>query len=134
MQDRDLLLELLECEYADDAVGVLFKRGLFDETQANRWIPVGKMRNNQSVVQAQMSSPAAALVEKFTNGLDAILLRRCKADGHNPRGVAAPDSMVKAVQRWFGDLSVKTQAEIRAIAEENLVLYATGAKQRPCIS
>ena len=134
MQDRDLLLELLECEYADDAVGVLFKRGLFDETQANRWIPVGKMRNNQSVVQAQMSSPAAALVEKFTNGLDAILLRRCKADGHNPRGAAAPDSMGKAVQRWFGDLSVKTQAEIRAIAEENLVLYATGAKQRPCIS
>jgi hypothetical protein len=134
MQDRDLLLELLECEYADDAVGVLVRRGLFDETQANRWVPIGKMRNNQSVVQAQMSSPAAALVEKFTNGLDAILLRRCKADGHDPRGVAAPDSMGKAVQRWFGDLSVKTQAEIRAIAEDNLVLYATGAKQRPCIS
>ena len=36
MQDRDLLLELLECEYADNTVGVLFKRGLFDKTQANR--------------------------------------------------------------------------------------------------
>ena len=134
MQDKDLLLELLECEYADDAVAVLYKRGLFDEKQTNRWVPIGKMRNNQSVVQAQMSSAAGALVEKFTNGLDAILLRRCKADGHDPRSVAAPDSMGKAVQRWFGDLGVKTQAEIRAIAEENLVLYATGAKQRPCIS
>jgi hypothetical protein len=134
MRDKDLLLELVECEYADDAAGVLFKRGLFDEGRANRWVPVGKMRNNQSVVQAQMSSPAGALVEKFTNGLDAILLRHCKADGQDPRGAAAPDTMGKAVQRWFGDLNERTQAEIRAIAEENLVLYATGAKQRPCIS
>ncbi len=134
MQAKDLLLELLECEYADDAAAVLAKRGLFDEKQTARWVPVGKMRNNQSVVQAQMSSPAAALVEKFTNGLDAILLRRCKADGHDPRSLAAPDTMGKAVQRWFGDLNEKTQSEIRAIAEDNLVLYATGAKQRPCIS
>src|SRR5882672_2591853 len=108
MQDKELLLELLECEYADDAGAVLSKRGLFGEKQASRWVPVGKMRNNQSIVQAQMSSPAAALVEKFTNGLDAILLRRCKADGHDPRGAGAPQSMRIAVEDWYGDLSEKS--------------------------
>lgn len=92
------------------------------------------MANNQSVVHNQQSTAAAALVEKFTNGLDAILLRNCKAAGIDPRGSSAPPTMGKAVQKWFGDLSGKTTAEIRTIAEENLVLYATGSKARPSLS
>ena len=134
MQDKELMLALLECEYEDDAIAILHKLGLFDDANAKRWVPLGKMPNNQSVVHAQQSSPAAALVEKFTNGLDAILLRRCKAEGADPRSVAAPPSMSKAVQKWFGDLGDKPAAEIRIIAEENLVLYATGSKQRPSLS
>src|SRR5262245_62091210 len=135
MQDKELLLSLLECDYEIEAVAILHKHGLFDEKNANRWVPLGKMPNNQSVVHAQQSSPAAALVEKFTNGLDAILLRRCKAEGTDPRSpVAAPPNMTKAVQKWFGDLTEKTPAEIRTLAEENLVLYATGSKPRPCLS
>src|SRR5262245_53842796 len=98
MQDRELLLSLLECDYEIEAFAVLQKQGLFDEKNATRWVPLGKMPNNQSVVHAQQSSPAAALVEKFTNGLDAILLRRCKVEGLDPRGVAAPANMSKAVQ------------------------------------
>lgn len=42
--------------------------------------------------------------------------------------------MRRAIDRWFDDLSEKSQAEIRAVAEENLILYATGSKSRPCIS
>src|ERR1700730_13747977 len=131
MQHKKLLLELLECEFEDDAIVVLHKHGLFEEKNGKRWIPLGKMPNNQSVVHAQQSSAAAALVEKFTNGLDAILLRRCKADGIDPRSAAAPGNMSKAVQRWFGDLGEKSTSEIRQVAEENLVLYATGSKGAP---
>jgi hypothetical protein len=134
MQERELLLALLECEDEVELVGTLANRGLFEPKNAKRWIALGNMANNQSVVHAQQSTAAAALVEKFTNGLDAILLRRCKAAGLNPRGVAAPQNMRKAVERWFGDLSEKTQSEIRAVAEDNLVLYATGSKSRPCIA
>ena len=134
MQDKELLLELLECDFEDDLVTALAKHKLFDEANAKRWVSLGKMPNNQSVVHAQQSSPAAALVEKFTNGLDAILLRHCKADGINPRGLAAPQNMTQAVQKWYGDLSEKSSAEIRALAEDSLVLYATGSKQRPSIS
>src|SRR5262249_49472815 len=49
----------------------------------------------------------------------------------------APQSMRRAIERWYGDLSEKaeqTPNEIRAIAEENLVLYATGSRARPCLS
>jgi hypothetical protein len=92
------------------------------------------MPNNQSVVHAQQSNQAAALVEKFTNGIDAILLRYCKAAKIDPRDPTAPQRMGSAVQKFFGDLSEKTPPEIRALAEQNLILYATGSKARPCLS
>jgi hypothetical protein len=41
--------------------------------------------------------------------------------------------MSKAVQKWFGDLGEKS-TNIRNLAEENLVLYATGSKPSPSLS
>jgi hypothetical protein len=134
MNDKELLGELLSAEYEEEAIAALAKRGLLDPSKSKRWVALGNMPNNQSVVHAQQSTAAAALVEKFTNGLDAILLRRCKAQALDPRSAGAPQSMSKAVQKWFGDLSEKTPQQIRAVAEENLVLYATGSKSRPCLS
>lgn len=107
MQDKELLNALLECEFEDDAIATLTKLGLFEEKNAKRWVALGKMPNNQSVVHAQQSTPAAALVEKFTNGLDAILLRKCKAAKINPRSIAAPPNMRKAVEKWYGDLGAR---------------------------
>jgi hypothetical protein len=133
LNDKELLLELVAADHEDDAIAVLSKRGLFDEANAKRWIPLGNMPNNQSIVHAQQSTASAALVEKFTNGLDAILLRRCKAEGLDPRSLGAPRNMSKAIQKWFGDLSDKS-VDVRELAEENLVLYATGSKSRPCLS
>lgn len=134
MIDKELLVDLLEAEHEDEVSVLLLKRGLFEEGNAKRWVPLGKMPNNQSVVHAQQSNPAAALVEKFTNGLDAILLRRCKAQSIDPRSLGAPQNMSKAVQKWFGDLSGKSTQEIRSLAEDNLVLYATGSRSRPSLS
>jgi hypothetical protein len=132
MNDAKLLTELLEAEDESAVLCALESRGLLKNE--NRWHYLGNMPNNQSIVLNQQSSPGAALVEKFTNGLDAILLRHCKAKGIDPRGPDAPTSMTDAVAEWFGDLSEKEQSEIRDIAETNLVLYATGSKQRPCLA
>ncbi len=76
----------------------------------------------------------AALIEKVTNGIDAIFLRYCRAKGIDPRGPLAPKSMAEAVETFVGDLSVKDKQELRRIAEDSLVLYATGTKARPSIS
>jgi hypothetical protein len=133
MQDEKLLQELLDAENEVAVLAALTSRGLLND--GKRWQNLGNMPNNQSIVHAQQSSPGAALVEKFTNGVDAVLLRHCRANGIDPCGPKAPDSMADAVKQWFGDdLSEKDSADVRQIAEANLVLYATGSKQRPCIS
>jgi hypothetical protein len=130
MQDKQLLRELLAAESEDDVIQILSVSKLLQSPE--RWRYLGKTPNNQSIVQAQQSSPTAALVEKFTNGLDAILLKHCKAQGVDPRGKDAPAGMASAVEAYFGDIS--DPLKIRPIAEENLVLYATGSKARPCIA
>jgi hypothetical protein len=132
MRDEKLLQQLLDAENEVAVLAALNQHGLLKDS--TRWRYLGNMPNNQSIVHNQQSSPGAALVEKYTNGLDAIFLRYCKADGIDPRGPRAPESMSAAVQLWFGDLSEKDSQEIRAIAENNLVLYATGSKHRPSLS
>jgi hypothetical protein len=75
MRDEALLKELLAAESEDDAIAAVDRRRLLES--ADRWKFLGNMPNNQSIVHGQQSTPTAALVEKFTNGLDAILLRHC---------------------------------------------------------
>lgn len=141
MRDRDLLIELLEAETEDAAVAALESRGLL--ANRARWHYLGGMPNNQSIVHAQQSSAAAALIEKYTNGVDAILLRACKARGIDPRGSAAPTSMAGAIEALLGDAAERfarastgaaSRDELRQFAEEHLVLYATGTKARPSLS
>jgi hypothetical protein len=131
VRDRELLVELLAAETEDDVLVALSKRELLQ--QPARWAYLGGMANNQSIVLAQQSTPAAALVEKLTNSIDAILLRHCKEEGLDPRGPLAPQSMQKATERYFGDLGGDAK-QIRVLAEENIVLYATGSKARPSLA
>lgn len=132
MRDEALLRDLLEAEDEVAVVAALTGRGLLQDL--NRWRYLGNMPNNQSIVHNQQSTPAAALVEKFTNGLDAILLRHCRAQGIDPRSNSAPPTMAKATELFFGDMADLNQEEVRRFAEENMVLYATGSKARPSMS
>lgn len=141
MRDAQLLHGLLNAETEDAAIKVLESKGLLSDK--SRWRYLGGMPNNQSIVHAQQSTPTAALVEKFTNGQDALLLRYCKAKGIDPRAPSAPQSMAAAIEAFLADkvepfanaaTDVKAQAVLRSYAEDNLVLYATGTKARPSLS
>ena len=133
MRDVALLTELLEAENEEAVIAALESRNLLKAM--DRWCYLGNMPNNQSIVHGQQSTPAAALVEKFTNSLDAILMRRCKANAIDPRSSNAPQSMSKAVETFFGDdLVDRTASQVRSFAEVSMVLYATGSKARPCLS
>lgn len=144
MRDIELLNALLESETEDAVIEVLEARGLLEEkVRATRWKYLGNMPNNQSVVLNQQSSPAAALVEKFTNAQDALLLRYCKAAGIDPRSANAPVTMSDAVDKFLGakadafsnmDDEKKARSARNAYAEDHLVLYATGTKTRPSLS
>lgn len=119
MKDEGLLQELLAAEDEAAALEALNKRDLLKPINEGRWKYVGNMPNNQSVVHNQQSTQAAALVEKFTNAADAILIRRCKAQKIDPRSVEAPQSMAKAVEQFFGDLGDKSRDELRKFARRN---------------
>lgn len=129
---RSLLSDLLLAEDEESVVKVLKNHKLYSDE--SRWRDVGDKPNNQSTVHSQQSNPVAALVEKITNAIDAILLRHVREQGIDPRGKKAPQSMNKAVEDTFGDLSVWNRDKLRELAEDNLILYATGSKSRPCLS
>jgi hypothetical protein len=38
-------------------------------------------------------------IEKFTNGLDAILLRKCKAEETDPRNAGVPQNLRHAAEK-----------------------------------
>lgn len=144
MRDIELFNGLLAAETEDAVIKLLESKGLsLTQPDSKRWPYLGGMPNNQSIVHAQQSTPTAALVEKFTNGQDALLLRYCKAKGLRPRAPSAPQSMALAIEMFLADkvdsfanaaIDVKAQAVLRSYAEDNLVLYATGTKARPSLS
>ena len=82
---------------------ILTKRGLLERREALALL--GDMPNNQSIVHNQQTTAAAALVEKVTNAIDAILMRKVRAAGIDPRGPKAPQNMPEAVDKFYGDLS-----------------------------
>ena len=132
MRDDTLLCELLEADDEESAIKALANRNLFDDTM--HWRYVGDLPNNESIILAQQSSATAALIEKYTNGLDAVLLRHCKTKGVDARGPKAPQTMADAIDMFFGDLEGQSLDAIRNLADQNLVLYATGSKARPSLS
>ena len=70
---------------------------------AENWYPLGGNESNFGVIENQQSNPVAALVEKLTNSIDAVLTRRCLEEGIDPKSPAAPQSVNAAVDRFFPD-------------------------------
>ena len=46
------------------------------------WYPLGGNENNFGVIENQQSTPIAALIEKITNSIDAVLMKKCLAARH----------------------------------------------------
>ena len=67
------------------------------------WFPLGGDEKMFGIVRNQQSSPIAALVEKVTNSIDAILMRKCFESGVDPKSPHAPMTMEEAIQKFFPD-------------------------------
>lgn len=100
------------------------------------WKPYGT-ENNFSTFENQQSNSVAALVEKITNSIDALLIKHCLLMGIDPKGQNAPDSMQKAVEIFYniknGDFSDVLASDRRTVAEDIQIL-ATGEKFSPNIA
>jgi len=111
------------------------------------WSHLGQIESNFGVIENQQSNPVAAIVEKLTNSIDAILMRRCYEESIDPKGPAAPRSVEEAITRFFpkhknwDQSSVRNQqaASIQIIGDSHpgntsdtsLIIYDDGEGQHP---
>lgn len=108
------------------------------------WHPLGGDENYFGIVRGQQSNPIAAIVEKVTNSIDALLMKKCYESGINPKAPDAPRNMEEALLKFFVDHKKwDLQSERRKQAEEiqiiadgptrntSVIIYDNGEGQRP---
>ena len=139
---RDLFMRLLGAGTEDEVQGILDAEGLAsDET---KWTPYGDNESFYGVVENQQAHPVPALVEKITNGIDAILEKKVREDGIDIRSKDAPASVQEALDRYFpnhrnwdlGDARRRQSRELQIVAsgprrDTSLLVYDNGVGQGP---
>ena len=101
---------------------------------ALQWNPLGDNQNNFGVIENQQASPVAALIEKVTNCIDAILTRRCFEEGIDPKSGDAPRTMAEAVERFFASTYKSWHlGPIRREQAESIQIVASGSTKHPCL-
>ena len=139
---QTLFFNLYRCSEEKEVEQLLKYYSLLD-SPAN-WDYYGGTDSNFSVVENQQSGPVPALIEKVTNGIDAILMRRCIERGIDPRSPEAPRSIMEAVEKFFPDYknwdivpNRRRQAgDLQILADgprlnTSLVVYDNGEGQLP---
>ena len=145
---KSLFFELFTAKDENDLTNIINSHhNIFDDSN---WEPLGGNKSNYGVVKNQQSSPIAALIEKVTNSIDAILTKQCYMFGIDPKSSKAPDSMDNAIQQFFPDnnwdlssFRKKQSEEIQIIADgkgprsprkqfpTSVVIYDNGEGQHP---
>ena len=116
----------------------------------SNWKPLGDNESNYGVVKNQQSNPIAALIEKVTNSIDALLTKKCYEYGEEPSSKTAPQSMEEAIETFYHDnnwdlqnFRRKQAEEIQIIADGNgprtqrsqyptsVIVYDNGEGQHP---
>jgi len=88
---------------------------IFDNSN---WKPLGENKSNYGVVKNQQSSPIAALIEKTTNSIDALLTKKCYENGIDPKSSEAPRSMEEAIELFYPNNNWDLKDFRKAQAEE----------------
>ncbi len=128
----ELFQTLIACETEADVINALKSAGYWDKPDA--WRLYGDRENNFSIIGNQQARPVSALIEKFVNSVDAVLIRECHRKGINPESSDAPQSIEKALEGYFdiknGNLANITASQRTKLASE-IGFVATGSKRNP---
>ncbi|MDE3259135.1 MAG: hypothetical protein OYM47_14990 [Gemmatimonadota bacterium] len=124
---EDLFWKLYKAQVEADVENVLDGYSLLD-SPAN-WRPYGQNESNFGVVENQQASPIPALIEKITNGIDAILMRACYENEIEPRSDGSPRSIEDALCVFFPDNKNWDLQGARREQAENLQILADGPRK-----
>ena len=127
MKIEELFWELYRAPIEDEVEKVLSRYCLLDKP--DNWRPYGQNESNFGVVENQQASPIPSLIEKITNGIDAILVRRCIEEGIDPRSKDAPTSIEAAVNRFFPKYKNWDLGPPRRLQAEHLQILADGPRK-----
>ena len=122
MDAKRLFWELWQCSN-ESQVDELFSR-MPELQNSENWRPLGRQEGNLGIVENQQANPAAALVEKIINSIDAVLMRKCHEDGVDPKSAAAPQSIEEAVEKYFPFLKYQDQQTRRQQQALNIQVLA----------
>lgn len=139
---KELFLALYNSKTEDDVEDLISK---YPDTFENKnWVPVGGNESNYGIIENQQSNPIAALVEKVTNSIDAILTKKCLESGVEPASLQAPRSMEDAIKIFFPDHKnwdlpsprKKQALDIQVVADgsprnTSVIIYDNGEGQHP---
>ena len=92
------------------------------------WYPLGGNENNFGVIENQQSAPIAALIEKITNSIDAVLMKKCLEVGIDPKSNQAPKSMEAARTNFFPNHRDWDLARYRNRQAESIQILADGPR------
>lgn len=98
-------MELLHAQSEDEVKTIIDTSPIL--SNPSNWLPYGGTTGNYSSFENQQSTSMGALVEKFTNSIDAILTRKCLEKGIDPSSNKAPKSMEEAIKTLFTSEELK---------------------------
>lgn len=144
MNEKELFEKLFNAPTEDDVDKIITENPhIFSD---ENWHPLGGDEKMFGIVRGQQSNPIAALVEKVTNSIDALLTRKCFEAGIKPDSVNAPRTMEEAIKKFFPEhknwdmqsFRRKQAEEIQIIADgpprnTSVIIYDSGEGQPPKI-
>lgn len=81
----NILNQLLDATTAEEVDPILANEKFFQNVE---WVQIGGRKVTEEVnagrVEGQMKHPENAFVEKITNSIDAILMKKCREHGIEP--------------------------------------------------
>lgn len=139
---RQLFARLLAAGTEDEVQAIVAAEGLAADD--SKWTAYGNNESFYGVVENQQAHPIPALVEKITNGIDAILEKKVLQDLGDIRSAKAPQSVREALERYFpqhrdwdvGDARRRQARELQIVAsgpknDTSLLIYDDGIGQAP---
>ena len=101
----------------------------YDIFKPENWHPLGGSENYFGVIENQQAAPIAALIEKITNSIDAVLMKKCLEAGIDPKSSEAPKSMDEARTTFFPNHRDWDMPSFRNQQAENIQILADGLKR-----
>lgn len=127
------LFQLLFTAGTEQEIEILVKQNP-EIFKNDNWYPLGQNSSNYSIVKNQQANPIAALIEKLTNSIDAILTKKCFEAGMEPKSKEAPRSIQQAVEKFFeGEHTTWDLDSFRRKQAKDIQIIADGAPRNTSV-